>query len=89
MNNKSNCDVRNKTYKNGKTFEDCKSDARKLSTSLFEEISKNKEVSWSYILDKADHDEIVYKLTLKYLRENGYDIGNYKNPKVLKFKRSI
>jgi hypothetical protein len=44
--------------------------------------SKN-EISWSHILEVAEHDEIVYKLTLKYLREMGYDIGNYLSPKVI------
>ena len=38
-----------------------------------------------YILE-AEHDEIVYKLTLKYLREMGYDIGNYLSPKVISSK---
>ena len=32
----------------------------------------------------ADREEVVYKLTLKYLRQDGYDIGNYKNPFVRK-----
>jgi hypothetical protein len=44
--------------------------------------SENGEVSWNKILELADHDELVYKLTLKYLREMGYDIGNNKNPRV-------
>jgi len=26
--------------------------------------------------------EMVYKLTLKYLKKEGFDIGNYKNPVV-------
>ena len=30
----------------------------------------------------ADFDELVYKLTLKYLRQKGYDIGNNKIPRV-------
>lgn len=89
LNTSPNCDIRNRAYKNGKTFEECKLEARRISTSLFEEISENKEVSWTYILDKVEHDEIVYKLTLKYLRENGYDIGNYKNPRVLKTNHSL
>ena len=37
------------------------------------------------ILEKVDHDEILYKLTLKFLRRDGYDIGNYKIPEVKKF----
>ncbi len=76
------CDPRNRPYKNGKTFEDCKLEARKVSQILSEEILSLGGVSWNRVLDSADHDEIVYKLTLKYLREMGYEIGNYTNPKV-------
>jgi len=36
-------------------------------------------------LEQADHDEIVYKLTLKYLRRDGYDIGNSKRPEINNF----
>ena len=43
------------------------------------------------IVDCADsiteaYDELIYKLTLKFLRRDGYDIGNYKIPEVKKFK---
>ena len=36
------------------------------------------EVSWTRVLNTAGHDELVYKLTLKYLRQQGYNIGNNK-----------
>jgi hypothetical protein len=84
LKNPISCDPRNKPYKNGKTFEDCKSEARKNTQDLSEELQSRDEVSWNHILEVADHDEIVYKLTLKYLREMGYDIGNYKIPRVAK-----
>jgi hypothetical protein len=80
------CDPRNKAYKNGKTFEDCKVEARKKTQFLSEEIKTKNEISWNHILEVAEHDEIVYKLTLKYLREKGYDIGNYLSPKVINSK---
>ena len=83
MNNPS-CDPRNRSYKNGKTFEDCKVEARNLVTKLSSENPDNVEISWRHILEIADHDEIVYKLTLKYFRELGYDIGNYTKPRVVK-----
>jgi hypothetical protein len=51
---------------------------------LSHEILKNAEVSWTRVLEVADHDELVYKLTLKYLRQRGYDIGNNKIPRVKK-----
>ncbi len=82
MKNPIACDPRNRPYKNGKTFEDCKSEARKNTATLSKEIQSNNQISWNRILEVADHDEIVYKLTLKYLREMGYDIGNYLTPRV-------
>ena len=78
------CDPRNHAYKNGKTFEDCKAGARRITSLMAEQIDKSEagEVSWNKILQVTNNDELVYKLTLKYLREKGYDIGNNKNPRV-------
>jgi len=45
-------------------------------------IAANGKVHWSEILEKVNHDELIYKLTLKYLRRDGYDIGNWKIPEV-------
>lgn len=78
----SSCDVRIHAYKNGKTMEECKEEARKNTELFSEEISKKGEVSWARILEVADYDELVYKLTLKYLRQRGYDIGYNKMPRV-------
>jgi len=39
---------------------------------------------WSELLEKVKHDELVYKLTLKYLRRDGFDIGNNKMPEIKK-----
>ncbi|MER5176331.1 MAG: hypothetical protein ABJB76_02670 [Candidatus Nitrosocosmicus sp.] len=86
MKNPISCDSSNRPYKNGKTFEDCKVEAKKNTQILSKEIQSNNEISWNHILEVADHDEIVYKLSLKYLREMGYDIGNYLTPKVVKSK---
>jgi hypothetical protein len=63
-------------------MEDCRQQARKTTELLSEEISNKGEVSWTRILEVTEHDELVYKLTLKYLRQKGYDIGNSKNPRV-------
>lgn len=84
MNNHSACDPTNKAYKNGKTFEECKVEARKAVSVLSGEISQYTEIPWDRVLEIADHDEIVYKLTLKFLREMGYDIGNHNVPRVTK-----
>jgi hypothetical protein len=83
-NNSSNsrCDARVHAYKNGKTFEECREEARKKTEILSKEISEKGEVSWGRIMEMADFDELVYKLTLKYLRQKGYDIGYNKLPRV-------
>jgi hypothetical protein len=81
-NSSDSCDARIHAYRNGKTMEQCKEEARKNTELLSHEISKNSEVSWTRILEMADYDELVYKLTLKYLRQKGYDIGNNKTPRV-------
>jgi hypothetical protein len=56
--------------------------SQKKYRSLSEEILKNGEISWARILEMADYDELIYKLTLKYLRQKGYDIGYNKLPRV-------
>jgi len=81
-NQASNCDARIRAYKNGKTMEQCRQEARKTTELLSEEISKSVEVSWKRVLEVTDYDELVYKLTLKYLRQRGYDIGNNTIPRV-------
>ena len=72
----TSCDSRIHAYKNGKTMEQCRQEARKTTELLSKEISKTSEVSWKRVLEVTDYDELVYKLTLKYLRQKGYDIGN-------------
>ena len=79
------CDVRTRAYKNGKTFDECKQIAEKMKIVLQEQIQSKGKVLWTDLLDQADHDEIVYKLTLKYLRRDGYDIGNSKRPEIMSF----
>ena len=87
MNGQASCD-RNRLHKNGKTFEDCKTEAKRVSSVLSEELLQNNEVSWNRILELANHNELIYKLTLKYLREMGFDIGNYTLPKVKRAQTS-
>lgn len=78
------CDSRTRAYKNGKTFDQCRDIAKELSLKLEERISREGKVGWDSILQTAGHDELVYKLTLKYLRQDGYDIGDWKKPRVAK-----
>ena len=75
------CDSRIHAYKNGKTIEQCRQEARK-TTELLSEVPKTGEVSWKRVLEVTDYDELVYKLTLKYLRQKGYDIGNNTIPHI-------
>ena len=79
------CDSRVRAYKNGKTFDQCREIAESLNSDFKNYIEVNGRVTWTQILEKVEHDEIVYKLTLKFLRRDGYDIGNHKIPEVKKF----
>ena len=79
------CDRRTRAYKNGKTFDECKEIAEQMNVVMQKEINNNGKVMWKDLLEKVDHDELVYKLTLKYLRRDGYDIGNWKIPEIKKF----
>ena len=81
-NNSTSCDSRIHAYKNGKTMEQCRQEARKTTELLSKEVSETGEVSWKRILEVTDYDELVYKLTLKYLRQKGYDIGNNTIPRI-------
>jgi hypothetical protein len=74
------CD--SKAYGNGKTFDQCRQEARKKSAELAAEVEKLGQIPWSRVMEAAGHDELVYKLTLKYLRESGFDIGNGADPRV-------
>ena len=56
--------------------------SKKTTELLSEEISNAGEVSWKRVLDLTDYDELIYKLTLKYLRQKGYDIGNNTIPRI-------
>jgi hypothetical protein len=76
------CDSRVRAYRNGKTFDQCRQEARQVADIIAQEIAARGEVAWSRVLEAASHDEIIYKLTLKYLREQGHDIGNFQVPRV-------
>ena len=78
------CDTRIRAYKNGKTFDQCKQIAETMSSQLAKKINETGMVSWNEILQTVDHDGLVYKLTLKYLRRDGFNIGDFKRPQVTK-----
>ena len=66
-------------------MDECKSIAESLIPQFKENIKNNQKILWSEIMDIVDHDELIYKLSLKYLRRDGYDIENYKIPEVKMF----
>lgn len=82
MDNKSSCDSHGTAYRKNKSFEECKEMALLNSNLLSSEIKDQGEVSWTRVLAVANNDELVYKLTLKYLRQRGFNIGNNKTPRV-------
>lgn len=79
------CDRRVRTYKNGKTFDQCRDTAESLNPDFKKQIEENGKILWAEILTQVNYDELIYKFTLKYLRRDGYDIGNHKIPEVKKF----
>jgi hypothetical protein len=79
------CDRRTRAYKNGKTFDQCREIAESLNPDFKKQIDQKGKILWTEILDQVNHDELIYKLTLKYLRRDEYDIGNHKIPEVKKF----
>jgi hypothetical protein len=83
--NMDRCDARIRAYKNGKTFDQCRDIAESMNLDFKKHIEDKGKISWTEILENVDHDEIIYKLTLKFLRRDGYDIGNHKIPEVKKF----
>ena len=76
------CAGRGTSYLDGNSYEDGKIIAESINTKLKPEIQKNGSFTWSELLVEVEHDELIYKLVLKYLRRDGFDIGNNKNPKI-------
>ncbi len=79
------CDRRIHAYKNGRTFDDCRKIAESMNPDFKKAIESQGKIMWTDILEKVEHDAVVYKLTLKYLKRDGYDIGHSKIPEVKKF----
>ena len=76
------CDGRGTSYRNGNSYEDCKKIAEDINTRIKPIINDNGSMPWKQLSDEVDHDELVYKLVLKYLRRDGFDIGNCNNPQI-------
>jgi|TARA_B110000438_G_scaffold20022_1_gene18333 hydroxymethylpyrimidine pyrophosphatase-like HAD family hydrolase len=67
---------------NGNSYEDCKKIAEEINTKLKPFITEHGSMPWKQLSEEVDHDELVYKLVLKYLRRDGFDIGNMDNPQI-------
>jgi len=76
------CTGRKTSYLNGMTFENCKLIAEEITEKIKPEIKQNGKMLWSELLEKTNHDELIYKLTLKYLRRDGFNIGNSDMPEI-------
>ena len=76
------CDGRGTSYRNGNSYEDCKKIAEDINTRLKPIINEKGVMSWKQLSEEVEHDELVYKLVLKYLRRDGFDIGNFNNPQI-------
>ena len=76
------CDGSGTSYRNGNSYEDCKKIAEDINTRVKPIITDNGSMPWKQLSEEVDHDELVYKLVLKYLRRDGFDIGNFENPQV-------
>jgi hypothetical protein len=74
------CDIKPRRY--DRPFEEYRQAARNVAGILKKEIETSGSVTWERVMQAADRDEVIYKLTLKYLRQDGYDIGNNKQPYV-------
>ena len=76
------CDGRGTSYRNGNSYEDCKKIAEDINTRIKPLITDKGFMQWKQISEEVEHDELVYKLVLKYLRRDGFDIGNFNNPQI-------
>ena len=82
------CAGRKTAYLNGMSYEECKKLAEEITKKLIPEILNDGEMMWSELVKRVNHDELIYKLVLKYLRRDGFDIGNSKS-QVIKPVKSL
>ena len=76
------CYGRGTSYRNGNSYEDCKKIAEDINTRLKPVINEQGSLPWKQLSEEVEHDELVYKLVLKYLRRDGFDIGTFNNPQI-------
>ena len=71
------CDTRLTAYKDGRSFQDCRRVATTLVPVLSARVDKHGSLAWDEIMKESEYDAVVYKLVLKYMRQDGYDIGSH------------
>ncbi|MXX20900.1 MAG: hypothetical protein F4Y82_03870 [Cenarchaeum sp. SB0665_bin_23] len=76
------CDRRVTAYKYNRTFEQCRVAARSIVPGVKARIDKDGHISWNNTLEMSEYDSVVYKLVMKYMREEGYDIGDNITPQI-------
>ena len=76
------CAGRKTAYLNGMSYEECKTVAEDFTKKLAPGIRQTRKMTWSQLLENVEHDELIYKLVLKYLRRDGFNIGNSDVPEV-------
>lgn len=76
------CDIRVTAYKDGRTFDECRKAARSIVPKIKTHIDKSNYISWDDALAISEHDAVVYKLVMKYMKQEGYDIGNSTTPRI-------
>ena len=76
------CAGRKNAYLNGMSYEECKTVAENITKKLAPGIQQTGKMTWSQLLENVEHDELIYKLVLKYLRRDGFNIGNSDVPEI-------
>jgi hypothetical protein len=76
------CAGRKTAYLNGMSYEECKTVAEDFTKKLAPGIRQTRKMTWSQLLENVEHDELIYKLVLKYLRRDGFNIGNSDVPEI-------
>lgn len=69
-------------YKDGRTFDDCRRVARSVLPKIKSQIDRDGRISWNDALAISEHDAVVYKLAMKYLKQEGFDIGDNTTPQI-------
>lgn len=76
------CSTRVTAYKDGRTFDECRRVARRIMPNIKARVEESGYISWDDALAISEYDTVVYKLVMKYMRQEGYDIGDNTTPQI-------